>query len=144
MGQVKTCAQTYGHGYRGFPGTGDQGFTDGVEDNESGVTENRDGYDPAHELQSQNGMILAHQVNDHVRQLEGGAGHFQNGADQGAQNDDDTDAGEGPGKAGSDDAGKACDLGPVLQGPVHDGDPCHKAEDQGNSHDGNKGMDLEL
>ena len=144
MRKVQTCAQTYRHGDRGLTGTADQSFTDRVEDNETGVTENRNGNDPAHQLQCQDRMVFSNQIDDHVSQLQGSARHFQNGTDQCAQDDDDTDAGESTGETGTDDRCDTGDRSPVLQCSVNDRDSCHKAQDQGDSHDRDKGMDLEL
>ena len=142
--KVQTCAQTYGHGDRGLSGTADQCLTDRVQDNEAGVTENRNGNDPAHQLQCQDRMVFSNQVDDHVSQLQGSTRHFQDRADQCAQDNDDTDAGESPRESGTDDRCNTGDRSSVLQSGVHDRDPCHKPQDQGDSHDRNKGMDLEL
>lgn len=75
-----------------------------VQDDKAAVTENRDGDDPAHEHHGQLWMAFTYAVNDDVGQPDGGAGAFQDEPNQGTEDDDDADAGEGPGKTGTDDA----------------------------------------
>ncbi len=133
MGDVQTCGQSHGHSHAGGAGAANHSPTDGVKDNKAAVAEHGDGDDPAHELDGQLGVLLPHQLDDHVGQLQGGTGLLQDGADQGTQDDDDTDGAEGTGEAGTDDA---CD---ITQRDTGD-----QSQDQGHAHDGQERMYLEL
>ena len=133
VGDVQTAGQAHGHGHAGLAGALHQGLADGVQDDEAGVTEHGDGDNPAHELHGQLGVLLAHQGDDHVGQLQGSAGLFQNRADEGAQDDDDTDGGESAREARADDAG---DLG--------ERDTGQDGQHERDAHDRQEGMDLQL
>ena len=133
VGDVQAAGQAHGHGDAGGAGALHEGFTDGVQNDEAGVAEHGDGDYPAHELDGELGMLLTHQGDDHVSELQGRAGLLQHRADEGAQDDDDTDGGEGARKARADDAG---DRG--------QGDARQDGEDQRDAHDRQEGMYLQL
>ena len=133
MGDVQASGQSHGHGNAGGTGTANHSPADGIQDNEAAVAEHGDGDDPAHELDGQLRVLLTHQLDDHVSQLQSGAGLLQDSADEGAQDDDDTDGAEGSGEAGADDARD------ITQRDTGD-----QSQNQGNAHDGKEGMNLVL
>ena len=133
MGNVKAAGEADGHRDAGDVGTLDQGFADRVQDDETAVTEDRDGNDPAHEFDREAGVLFTDQFDDHIGQLQRRAGLFQHGTDEGTQNDHDTDRGKGAGEAGADNVG---DLGQRDAG--------QNGQQQGNAHDRQEGMDLQL
>ena len=133
VGDIQTGGQRNGHGHAGGAGAADHCLPDGIQNNKAAVAEDGDGNDPAHELNGQLGVLLTNQLYHHVGQLQGSAGLLQDGADQGAQDDDDADGAEGSGEACADDSGN-----------ITQGDTRQKGQDQGNAHDGQEGMDLVL
>ena len=143
VGDVQAGGQGHGHGDTGRAGAADQSLADGVEDDEAGVAEHGDGDHPAHELHSQLGILLAHQLDNHVSQLQGGAGLLQDGADQSAQDDDDTDGAEGAGETGADD-GSDTGFGNAVNRGIDQGDSGDHSQQQGNCHDCQEGVHLEL
>ena len=144
MGQVKAGGQGYRHSYGRSACTFDKSLTDGVEDNETGITEDRNGNDPSHQFNGQDRILFADQADDHVRQLQGGAGLLQDAADQGAQNDYDTDGCEGSGEALADDSGQTRNSRSVFRDLVNDRNTGGNAQYQRNEHDGDERMDLKF
>ena len=133
MGDVQTGGQGHGHGHAGGLGPADHSPADGIQDDKAAVTEHGDGDDPAHELDGQLGVLLTHQLDDHVGQLQGSTGLLQHGADQSAQDNDDADGAEGSGEARADDIGN-----------IAQRNACQKCQNQRDTHDRQEGMDLEL
>ena len=78
-------------------------------------------------------MLAPYQPDDQVGKFEGGARLLEHGADKGAQDNDDADACEGPGKATADDARYLSERNPRQQ-----------RQHQRNSQDGQERMHLEL
>ena len=69
MGDVQTGGQSHGHGNAGGSGAAHHRAADGIENDEAAVAEHGDGDDPAHQLNGQLGVLLPHQLDDHIRQL---------------------------------------------------------------------------
>jgi len=143
MGDVKAHAERDGHGNARGAGALDHGLADRIEDDEAGVAENGDRDDPAHDQDRQLRFFLADEMDDHVRKLDRCTGFLEQGADQGAEDDDDTNAGECAGETGPDDIGDAegCFVANRLVDQGHTG---NQAEDQRDAHDRQEGMDLEF
>ena len=133
MGDIQTAGEADRHRHGGDAGTLDQGLADRVQDDEAAVAEDGDGNHPAHEFNGQLGILFTHQSDHHVSQLQGSAGLFQHGTDEGAEDDDDTDGGKGSGEAGADGAGD------FLQRNA-----CDEGKEQGNAHDCQERMNLQL
>ena len=133
MGDIQAGGQRNGHSHTGGAGAANHCPADGIQDYEAAIAEHRDGNDPAHQLDGQLRVLLAHQLDDHVSQLQGGAGLLQNGADEGAQDNHNAYGAEGAGEARTDDTGN-----------VAQGDARQECQNQGHAHDGQEGMYLEL
>ena len=104
---VQAGGQCYGHSNTGGTGTAYQSFPDGIQNNEAGIAEHRNGNNPAHQFHSQFGVLLTNQLDNHVSQLQSGTGLLQNRADQSAKDDDNTDGRECAGEASTDNIGNA-------------------------------------
>lgn len=80
------------------------GLADWIQDDETAVAEDRDGDDPSHEHHGELWMLLADTTDDDIGQADGGPRVFQDQANQGAEDDDDADAGKRAREASPDDA----------------------------------------
>ncbi|MPM89379.1 hypothetical protein SDC9_136488 [bioreactor metagenome] len=133
MGDVQAHRQRHRGGHRRPARALDQRLADGVQDNEAAVAEHGDGNDPPHDQHRQLRPLLSDQLDDHIGHLQRGARLFQQAAHQGTQDDDDADAGEGTGESLADDGGD-----------LHQFDPGDDGQQQGDQHQAEEGMDLEL
>ena len=133
MGDIQTAGEADRHRHGGNTGALDQGLTDGVQDNETAVAEDGDGNHPAHQLDGQLGILFTHQFDHQVSQLQGGTGLFKHRADEGAEDNDNTNGGEGSGEARTDDARN------ILQRNTG-----NNGEQQRNAHDRQERMNLQL
>ena len=90
VGNVEAHGKRHRARHGGLAGALHQRLTDGVEDNKAAVAEYGDGHDPAHDNHSGFGMLFANQLYDAFGHFDRSAGLFQQDANKGAQNDDDT------------------------------------------------------
>ena len=144
VADVKTHGQGNGHRNAGCAGAAGHSLTDGVQDDEAAVAEHGDGDDPAHQLNGDLRMLLTHELYNTVGHLQSRAGAFQQGANQSAKDDDDADAGECAGEAGTDDVCDTADGIAVGIRGVNQRDSGDQAKNQRNGHDGKKRMDFQL
>ena len=80
------------------------GLADRVQNDEAAVAEDRNRDDPAHEHHRELRVLLTDAADDDIGQPDGGARALKDQANQGAEDDDDTDARERAREAGADDA----------------------------------------
>ena len=94
-------------------------FSDRVQDNETGVTEYRDRYNPAHQFHGQFRMVFTNDMDNYICQFQCGTGFFKNCTDECTENDYDTDTGECSGKALSDNICKTKRYSSVICCLIH-------------------------
>ena len=133
MRDVQTCGQCHGHSNAGNLSTSNQCLTNGIQNNESTVTEYGDGYNPAHELHGQLRVLLADQLDHDVSQFQCRTGNLQNGSDQSTEDNYDTDRAEGTGETCTDNVGDAGKR-----------DTCDQCQYKRHTHDRQEGMQFEL
>ena len=144
VADIQAARQAHGEHDRACGGLLHDGLADGVQNDEARVAKHRDGDDPAHELHGNLRMLLAHEGHHHVGELERAARGLEDGAHQGAQDNDDADAGEGTRETRTDDGGDARNGCAVFKRSVDQRDAGHQTKHQGHEHDGNERVNLEL
>ena len=92
MRDEKSRAQGKGHGDGRDCRAAHERLADRVEDDEARVAEDGDRDHPAHELYGDDGVVLAHELDHHIRELQGTACLFEDRADHRTEDDDDADA----------------------------------------------------
>ena len=133
MRNIQTCGQCNSHSNAGSAGTANQSLTDGIQNNEARVTENRDRNNPTHQLDGQLGILLTNQFNNHISQFECSTCLLQNRADQSTQNNNDTNRRECAGETSTDD------IRDFTQR-----DACQQRQNQRNTHNREERMNLIL
>ena len=110
-------------------------LADRIEDDEAGVAEHRDRDDPAHELHGEDGVVLAHEADHHVREFQRAARLFEHGADHRAEDDDDADARERPRESLPDDGRKTVLHRAALEFMIDERKARSETQPERNQHD---------